>query len=229
MRYFKYKNIKAIEKNALKVQYTEMTKAEKRTVNKETTLKFLGYIVLVIVSFTLVLGSNFLINRIPEPEHWLPAILTLLGILILKFVSFFISLLIGIFVSFPIFKKADETQRIVKQTALSRVCSHLRKYYGLCEPCLVTKCYDASDKKFKDHDVCMFIADGELRITMNLKNVFFREEKDLGCYAFTSDEICLTKKQDKNFLIAELKAENTIFLLGYRAKGFIEKNFLSNI
>ena len=162
MRYFKYKNIKAIEKNALKVQYTEMTKAEKRTVNKETTLKFLGYIVLVIVSFTLVLGSNFLINRIPEPEHWLPAILTLLGILILKFVSFFISLLIGIFVSFPIFKKADETQRIVKQTALSRVCSHLRKYYGLCEPCLVTKCYDASDKKFKDHDVCMFIADGEL-------------------------------------------------------------------
>ena len=95
------------------------------------------------------------------------------------------------------------------------------------EPCIVTKCYDASDKKFKNHDVCIFVVGDELRITTNLKNGFFREEKDLGCHAFLRDEVTVTKIEGEKFLMAELRAGETTFLLGYRAKGFIEKNFLT--
>jgi hypothetical protein len=60
-----------------------------------------------------------------------------------------------------------------------------------------------------------------------LKHGFFHVENDLGCYAFNLNEIVLSKKQGETFLIAELKADSTVFLLGYRAKGFIEKNFIS--
>ena len=40
------------------------------------------------------------------------------------------------------------------------------------------------------------------------------------------EEITLSKHNDGNHLIAELKANKIVFLLGYRAKGFINKFFL---
>jgi hypothetical protein len=95
------------------------------------------------------------------------------------------------------------------------------------EPYIITKCFDSTDKKFKNHDVCIFIVDDELRITTDLVRGFLHGERDLGCYAFSRDELIISKKQNGKYLMAELKSTNTEFLLGYRAKGFIEKNFLS--
>ena len=115
----------------------------------------------------------------------------------------------------------------MSQSILSNACAHLREYYELQEPCIVTKCYESSDKRFKNHDVCIFVVDDELRITTNLKHGFFHGENDLGCYAFKSDEISLFEQQGEKFLMTELKSGNTVFLLGYRAKAFIEKDFIS--
>ena len=95
------------------------------------------------------------------------------------------------------------------------------------EPYIVTKCFDATDKKFRNHDVCIFIVEDELRITTDLVHGFLHGERDLGCYAFKLNEIFLEKQQSGNHLVAELKADNTVFLLGYRAKGFIDKEFVA--
>lgn len=92
---------------------------------------------------------------------------------------------------------------------------------------MITKCFDSTDRKFKNHDVCIFIVGDELRLTADLVRGFLHGERDLGCYAFKRHEITLSKLQEGNHLIAELKAENTAFLLGYRAKGFIDKNFIN--
>ena len=101
-----------------------------------------------------------------------------------------------------------------------------REYYGWTEPCVVTKCYDSSDKVFAKRDVCIFIADGELRISADLKHGFSFREKDLGCYAFKPDEISVNLINENNILITELKSNEVSFRLGRRAKSFIEKDFL---
>lgn len=133
-------------------------------------------------------------------------------------------LLGGIVASFIIRKATD--CRLISRNALSKACAHLREYYGIKEPCIVTKCYESSDIRFTNHDVCIFFVDDELRITANIKYGFFHGKKDLGCYSFNADEIVLKKIQGENFLIAELKCGEVVFRMGYRAKSFIEKKFL---
>lgn len=101
-----------------------------------------------------------------------------------------------------------------------------REFYGFTESCVVTKCYDSSDKVFAKRDVCIFVADGELRVCANLKYGFSFREKDLGCYAFKPDEISVNLINENNILITELKSNEVSFRLGRRAKSFIEKDFL---
>jgi hypothetical protein len=114
----------------------------------------------------------------------------------------------------------------MKKEAFSKACWHLREYYQLKVPYIITKCFDATDETFKNHDVCIFVAEDELRITTDLVKGFLYGERDLGCYAFKRDEIIMSKLQNDNRLMLELKADNDIFVLGYRAKRFIDKNFI---
>ena len=226
MRYFKYKGLKTTEKEAQKALFAELTKEEKRIVRKEKLLDFLG----LNVFFAVFLGGfGFCVwglKQIPFPELLFEVIMRHIANFILGAAGFVLFFIIGALVSTPIYSKTSG-QQLIYQKYLAKACEHLREFYGLQEPCIVTKCYDASDKKFKDHDVCIFVVGDELRITTNLKNGFFHEEKDLGCHAFRRDEISLSKIEGTKFLMAELKAGDTVFLLGYRAKGFIEKHFLA--
>lgn len=141
------------------------------------------------------------------------------------------ALLIGggvltVLLTIPLWKKVESFHiPTMKKEIFSKACGHLREYYGVREPYMITKCFDATDKKFQNHDVCIFVVGDELRITTNLVQGFLYGERDLGCYAFKQNEIILTKQQKGNNLIAELRADDTVFLLGYRAKGFVDKNF----
>ena len=226
MRYFKYKGLQTTEKETQKALLAELTKEEKRLIRKDKLLGTLGSIVF----FTVFLGGFACcvwgLKQIPFPERLFEVIMRHIANFILGAVGFVLCLIIGALVSMPICSK-NIGQRLIHQKYLAKACEHLREFYGLQEPCIVTKCYDASDKKFKNHDVCIFVVGDELRITTNLKNGFFQEEKDLGCHAFLRDEVTINKIEGEKFLMAELRAGETTFLLGYRAKGFIEKNFLT--
>ena len=231
MRYFRYKGPKSTESIALRAQYSKYSKQEKKLARKAKIRESIAVVLLL----TFLCGSFLLcllgLKQIPVPQNVFLAILRYIGVFFLGIVGFLVSILIAAILSSPLFEKSSkfykQLDRSWRQNVFSQACEHLREYLGLQEPCIVTKCYDASDKEFKNHDVCIFVVGNELRITTNLKNGLIHSEKDLGCHAFLRDEITLAKIEGEKVLMTELKAGDTVFLLGYRAKEFIEKNFLA--
>lgn len=227
LRYFKYKNINVNYNNALKEQYKILTGDKKRTFRKEERWRKLGTIVTYLVVISCAAIGVFLLKLIPLPSAWF------LKVFVIVFeVAFCVAWLIAcgkltIRITKPFWKKAESFHIPTMQREIfSKACKHLRDYYELHDPYIITKCFDATDKTFRNHDVCIFVVCGELRITADLVRGFLHGQRDLGCYAFRREEITLSKQKSGNHLIVELRANNTLFLLGYRAKGFIEKNFL---
>ena len=190
-------------------------------------MNFLGVLLFFVVFAESCAGGVFLIGLIPTFENPVLSILLSVVKMMLIVVCLCISALIGSLVSAPISKKAQEKLTFQKRLCFDKALPSWREYYGWTEPCVVTKCYDSSDKKFKNRDVCIFILNDELRITANLKHGFSIREKDLGCYAFKVDEFTVEQIQDEKILITELKSKDLFFRLGRRAKGFIEKRFIS--
>ena len=175
-----------------------------------------------------IVAGILLLKSIPLPNTWFLEILVIVSELIIGLILLIVCGVLTVVLTMPLWKKVESFHiPTMKKAIFSRACNHLREYYQLQEPYIITKCFDATDAKFKNHDVCIFIVGDELRITTDLVRGFLHGEKDLGCYAFKKEEIIISKQNDKNHLIAELTADNTVFLLGYRAKGFIEKFFLA--
>lgn len=228
MRYFKYKNMNKNHNNALKAQYKALSADEKRTARKMRRWESVGAIVSCILFLVCAIAGIWWITLIPKPSGWLWSILVLIGKVLLGFVALIVSGVVTAALTKPLWKKAGYYHLpSMKRELFSKACEHLRVYYGVQEPYIVTKCFDASDKAFKHHDVCIFVVGEELRITTDLMRGFLHGERDLGCYAFRKDEILLSKQHSGNCLIAELRAGDTCFLLGYRAKSFIEKRFMA--
>lgn len=226
MRYFKCDTLKQ-EDRKMVTQDVELTDEEKKSDRQGKFLNFIGTLLFFVVFVAVFIGSLFLIVRIPTPQNPFLFILVVIVMLILGFGALIVAVLIGSFVGSPIHKKAQEKLAIQKKIYFDRALISLREYYGWIEPCIVTKCYDSSNKIFKNRDVSIFLVDDELRITADLKHGFSIRENDLGCYAFQVDEFSLEQIQGENFLITEIKSGDLVFHLGRRAKGFIEKNFIS--
>jgi len=231
MRFFKYRNTKKNLNAALKEQYKTLNEDQKRTVRKEKAWrKFAVYVTHIILLACYVAGGICLIKSIPQPAGQLLKVLVTIGKVIAGFILLFVSGLLTYWLTQPLWKKVESFHLpTINPKLLSKACAHLRDYYGLNEPYIITKCFDSTNKRFKNHDVCIFIANDELRITTDLIHGFLHGERDLGCYAFGRGEIILSKQQVGGHLIAELKADNITFSLGYRAKGFIEKNFIAKL
>ena len=229
MRYYKYKNTDKNINNALKEQYKTLNEDEKRTFRKEKRWRKFSTIVSLIIYISCIVAGIFLLKSIPLPSAWFLEILVIVGEVIIGFILLIASGVLTVALTMPLWKKVESFHiPSIKKDIFSKACKHLRDYYQLQEPYLITKCFDSTDKKFENHDVCIFVVGDELRITTDLVRGFLHGERDLGCYAFKKEEITLSKHNDGNHLIAELKANNIVFLLGYRAKGFIDKSFLQN-
>ena len=229
MRYFKYKNTNKNINNALKEQYKTLTEDEKRTFRKEKRWRKFSTIVSLIIYISCIVAGIFLLKSIPLPSAWFLEILVIVGKVIIGFILLIASGVLTVALTMPLWKKVESFHiPSIKKDIFSKACKHLRDYYQLQEPYLITKCFDSTDKKFENHDVCIFVVGDELRITTDLVRGFLHGERDLVCYAFKKEEITLSKQNVGNHLIAELKANNIVFLLGYRAKGFIDKSFLQN-
>ena len=150
--------------------------------------------------------------------------LVIIGKVIVGFILLIVSGGLTAILTTPLWKKVETFDiPLMKKEIFSKACKHLRDYYQLQEPYIITKCFEATDKNFQNHDVCIFIVGDELRITTDLIQGFLHGARDLGCYAFKIEEITLLKRNNGMHLVAELRADNTVFLLGYRAKGFIDK------
>lgn len=227
MRYFRYKDASRTQSNALKEQYKTLTQDEKRIFrSKKRWNRFGAFVACSVFAIYLAVGI-VLLSTVSLPEVWFLRLLAFIGKAIAGLILVIASGVLAAGLASPLWKKAESYHiPSIKKGILSKACRHLRDYYGLQEPYIVTKCFSATDRNFQGHDVCIFVADDELRLTADLVRGFLDGSKDLGCYAFNREEITLTKQQYGNHPIAELKADNAVFLLGYRAKSFIDKNFL---
>ncbi len=211
----------------MKEQYKSLTADEKRIVRKEKSLRKFSTIASLIVFFSCMFFGIYLITLIPIPDWWLWEIIVTIGEVILGLFLLFVSGIITFGLTSPLWEKVESFHLpSMKKEIFSKACSHLRDYYELQEPYIVTKCFDATDKSFCNHDVCIFVVRDELRITVDLMRGFLYGWNDLGCYAFKQNEITMLKHQNGKHLQVELKAGDVSFLLGYRAKSFIEKHFL---
>ena len=228
MRYYKYKNTDKNINNALKEHYKTLTEDEKRTFRREKRWRKFSTIIFLVIYISIVVSGIFLLKSIPLPSAWPLKILVIVVEMIIGFILLIASGVLTVALTMPLWKKVESFHiPSIKKEIFSKACTHLRDYYQLQEPYIITKCFDATDKKFVNHDVCIFVVGDELRITTDLVRGFLHGERDLGCYAFKKEEITLTKQNNGNHLIVALKANNTVFLLGYRVKGFIDKNFLT--
>ena len=228
MRYFKYKNTNKNINNALKEQYKTLTEDEKRTFRKEKCWRKFSTIVTLIVYFSCIVAGVFLLKTIPLPYDWVLKLFVVIGKVFIAFILLIASGVLTVGLTMPLWKKVKSFHiPLMKKEIFSKACGHLRDYYELQEPYIITKCFDATDKKFQNHDVCIFVVGDELRLTTDIVRGFLHGERDLGCYAFKQGEITLSKLKSGNHLVAELRADNAVFLLGYRARGFINKNFIA--
>ena len=226
MRYFQCDTLKQ-EDRKMVYQDVELTDEEKKSDRQGKFLNFLGTLLFFVVFVAVFIGSLFLIVRIPTSNNPFLFILVVVAMFILGIDALLVSVLIGSFISSPIYKMAQEKLVIQKRNCFDKSIIFLREYYGWTEPCIVTKCYDSSDEKFKNRDVCIFLVDDELRITADLRHGFSIRENDLGCYSFKIDEFSLEQIQGEKFLITKVMSEDLVFDLGRRAKGFIEKRYIS--
>ena len=224
MRYFRYKNTDKNVNNALKEQYKTLTEDEKRTFRKKKRWQKFSTIVTLTVFICCIIAEIFLLKSIPVPNDIFWEVLVIVGKVIVGFILLIVSGGLTAILTTPLWKKVETFDiPLMKKEIFSKACKHLRDYYRLQEPYIITKCFEATDKNFRNHDVCIFIVGDELRITTDLIQGFLHGERDLGCYAFKTEEITLLKRNNGKHLVAELRADNTVFLLGYRAKGFIDK------
>jgi hypothetical protein len=228
VRYFKCDTLRQ-EDQQIVTQDVAMTEEEKKNDRQGKILNVCGTVLFLLALIASFVCGCILIEKIPLPEHPFLLILAFAGRLALDLFAVIFAVVIGTVVSQPIYKKAQAKLAIRKRIYFDKVLVSLREYYGWAEPCIITKCYDASDKAFIGRDICLFAIDDELRLTADLKHGFSVRENDPGCYAFKVDEFSLEQIQGEKFLITRLESENLVFHLGRRAKGFIEKRFISQI
>lgn len=239
MRYFKYDSPTLPDTAEQKQRFAVLTKAEKKVRRRDKLLTALAWIVGVAVFLALIALGQWTHSRIvdkifaffgDESVGWgiVSVIVVFVFTVCFMFGALIISSLIAIVAALPFWSFVTKTQhekvKRERRELLSDSCAFLREFYGFQEPCVVTKCYDSSDKRFKDHDICLFIVDGELRLTTNLQYGFMDMRRDLGCYAFEPGELQLSESRAGERPAVEVKAGEVTFLLGQRARTFVEQN-----
>lgn len=107
--------------------------------------------------------------------------------------------------------------------AMEKINEKRVRFYGLREPQLVTKCYGSSRKGLENRDVSLCYADGKIKLTNDFRHSFY----DFGCYVFSPEEISFGYLPEGRIVKTELRMENDFFLLGRRAKPFLDKVLFS--
>lgn len=228
MRYFKYDRAGERDNGELRRKYAEMTADEKRFDKKGRIWNTVGTVLFWVIPIACFIGFELLIDLIPVSGNfflWIIEDIILKGFL--RLIAIILSAIVGAIIAMPIWNVAYSKHKSVvkseKRRLLAHSCLILREFYGVQSPFIVTKCFESSDRKFNDHDLCIFAVGEELRITTNLDYGFFNPQKDLGCYAFDRGEIVFEQKQVGDRATVELRAGDVSFLLGQRAYGFIRE------
>ncbi len=185
-----------------------------------------GNIVFFAVFVIVFAGAIELLSLIlPKGDNAFDAAFRFFGYGFGGLIGLICGIVLGSLASTPFYTFDRRVSKSRMQQVMQKSTEHLRKFYQYQEPCLVTKCYRCSNRKWDRHDVCLYVVGDELRITTNLKYGFFRPEKDLGCYAFQRQEILLIDAMLRDTPAVELQADGVSFILSRNVISFIKKHF----
>ena len=207
----------------LKQHYAGLSAKEQARRRRFLWLHRLGTVVFWLLFLASFIGFVLLIRKIePVSDSVLDAILHTILSVCLGFFALIFSAILGALTAAPLWGRNQAIEKDLRQVLLRQATQELRQFYGFQEPFLVTKCYRASDRRFDRHDVCLFLVDGKLRLTVNLHYGFFDPRRDFGCYEFDFSEIELLPGRHKDREAVELRFAEITFLLGQQARSFIE-------
>lgn len=236
MKYFRYRNYNKIFSKAEKERYASLGKDEQKKIKRSDRLtKLLSFcgIVFFFCCFGLCL---FFINLIPVPKNGILVILY--GILygLLCIVGFFISIISTLLPFGILNEKIKYDLPRMRRDFISKACEDIRKYYKLNDNYLMTKCFESTNTKFNNHDICIFRYENEIRITTDIVKGFINEKSDLGCYSINFDELKIHKEDYNNKRVTVLQFGKEKFIIGIKAYSHIKKlmivktyKYLSNV
>ena len=223
MNYFKYKNISKVQQLAYKQRLASLGKDEQKKIKKSdrlTKLLSISGLLFFICCFGLFI---FFIQLIPVPKNILLKILYGIGCAILGFIGLIIS---GIATGIPfgiLIEKVRYNLPEMRKEFIKKASEPIRKYYGLSDEYLITKCFESTNTSFNDHDICIFRYGNEIRMTTDIVKGFINGNCDLGCYSIKFNELKIYKDDynDKRATILEFDKEK--FVIGIKAYSYISK------
>ena len=223
MKYFKYRNISKVQQLAYKERLASLEKDEQKKIKKSDRLTKLLSIIGIIFFICCFGMFIFFIQLIPVPKNIFLVILYGIGCAILGFIGLIIS---GIATGIPfgiLLDKIKYNLPEMRKEFIKKASEPIRKYYGLSDEYLITKCFESTNSLFNNHDICIFRYGNEIRMTTDIVKGFINGNCDLGCYSIKFNELKIYKDDynDKRATILEFDKEK--FVIGIKAYSYISK------
>ena len=219
MKYFKYKNMNLIRKKANDILISSLN--DKIKIKNIKLVKRLE--ICIFILFFLILGVfTGLIRLIPKCENDILNIFCNIGIFLLMVVSIVFSAVVCGLLFNKLHSKYDVKLPPSNREIIALACGDIRKYYGLSDEYLLTKCYSSSNELFNNHDVCIFRFDDELRITSDVVNGYLYD-KNIGCYSVKFSELKLYKDNYNDKRVCVIEFDDLKFIVGIRTYSYIIK------
>ena len=223
MKYFKYRNISKVQQLAYKERLASLGKDEQKKIKRSdrlTKLLSISGLIFFICGFGLFI---FFIQLIPVPKNILLKIIYGIGCAILGFIGLIISGIATIIPFGILLDKIKYNLPEMRKGFIKKASEPIRKYYGLSDEYLITKCFESTNTLFNDHDICIFRYGNEIRITTDIVKGFINGNCDLGCYSIKFNELKTYKDDynDKRATILEFDKEK--FVIGIKAYSYISK------
>lgn len=223
MKYFRYHNHNKIFSQAEKERLASLGKDEEKKARKSKTLTQLIVLFGFILFFALLLMFFYFIRLIPKPTSTFLTILRGIGCVVLGIIGFIISVLTTLLITGPLLKKVEYNLPQMRKEFISKACEDIRKYYKLNDNYLITKCFESTNIKFINHDICIFRYENEIRITTDIVKGFINEKSDLGCYSIKFNELKIYKEDYNNKRVTILQFGKEKFIIGIKAYSYIKK------
>lgn len=221
MKHFKYNFIKRVNKKVYRQRVKQLSKKERRHHFSRKFLLILNLLVFISIVLSLIFLLIY-ITAIKSMSNGLQLFLKLLVGASIVVLPLTICVLLYKVTDkfFPYVISPQINKNVINECTLP-----LKKYYGITDNFIITKCYKCSVNELTNKDVILFAHNGNLRIV----NDFTSTIKDFGCYVFSKDELEYCYKNENGLLSTYIKCNEFELLLGKRAKPFIERNIFKTL
>ena len=223
MKYFKYRNINKVQQLANKQRLASLGKDEKKKAKRSERLTKLVSFCGIIFFFCCFGMFIFFIKLIPVPKNTFLIILYGIGCVILGLIALIISAISTLIPFGILLDKVRYNLPEMRKEFIKKASEPIRKYYGLSDEYIITKCFESTNTLFNDHDICIFRYGNEIRMTTDIVKGFINGNCDLGCYSIKFNELKIYKDDYNNKRATILEFDKEKFVIGIKAYSYIAK------